>query len=509
MGRFETEQQAREQMSVDKAEGTRSSGYKWYWMLFGGKDPTSERVVPMDVEPELGESSQLIEGYPKTKASLLANVFNLCNVCLGAGTLSMPFAFSNVGVLLGLIILTLIYVLMCVSAVMLCEAARKVNPNHTNITYGGIMYHAFGNKGKLIVQIIIVISTAGIGIAYFQLIGDLLSPPIAYWIGDEPADYCNAWTQREVPIYFSLALEFLLCIMPTLNALRHVSMLAVVSMLYLTVIVVVKSGEKWDEKPSDDEDFLTFRLTTSIFRSISIMTFAFAPHIQVVTMFGELDNPTPRRVKTWIWASLTLCWAVYAVVGYFGYRAFYNKVEGNVLLNHEADETEVTIGRIGVAVSVMAGYPMMCAPCVTALDRMFFPRREIDLWGRRIVWVLVFLGFTFGIAILIEDVSIVLGLTGASGLTAAAFLIPAALYIYLYREEHGWFGTALTKWAHVTFALGCFFGSVAIVINLIDAFDGDDDDIECVWSRMCGAQRCCTNTSTYFPDPASPDECPY
>eukprot|EP00665_Eupelagonemidae_sp_cell47_P008058 gene8058-817_t len=100
-------------------------------------------------------------------------------------------------------------------------------------------------------------------------------------MGDTPDAYCDFWAKRETPIYFALVLQCALCAAPTLHALRHVSLLAVACMLYLTVIVVVRSGERWTDGPADGDEFLTFKFAVGIFQSISICTFAFAPHIQM------------------------------------------------------------------------------------------------------------------------------------------------------------------------------------------------------------------------------------
>eukprot|EP01060_Flectonema_neradi_P038924 TRINITY_DN8339_c0_g2_i1.p1 TRINITY_DN8339_c0_g2~~TRINITY_DN8339_c0_g2_i1.p1 ORF type:complete len:530 (+),score=82.48 TRINITY_DN8339_c0_g2_i1:23-1591(+) len=504
MGRMYTEQEVTDGGSTITI--TRVPEKKPWWQFFGGSDPSDaspkhkidEATKLFDTDGNECTPSLPDEEVETKQSGVFASMFNLCNVCLGAGTLSMPFAFKNVGIALGLVLLTMIYSLMVVSGIMITDAARKVNPDQHNISYGGIVRAAFGPKGTVLVQFIIIVACSGIAIAYFQLVGDLLSPPIGYWLGDDPEAYCSWWAKRSTPMLFALGIEAALCVMPSFTALRYVSFVAVASMIYLTVIVVIRSGQRWDVGPEDGDELLTFHIAASMFRTISILTFAFAPHIQIVSMFGEFKNPTRPRVRQWIWGSLTIAWAVYALVGSFGYYAFYGETKGNILLNHDPDDVAVLVGRLGVAVSVLAGYPTMCAPTVASLDKIFFPDREPSLWGRRLLLVAVFLAFTWMIAYLIDDVSIILGLTGAGGLTFAAFLIPAACYISLFREEHGLFGGLLTKWSWVTLFLGSIFGGVAIVVNLIDAIEGEDNE-PCTWPNIttCAPQRCCPPGGVY------------
>ncbi|KAJ9450635.1 Vacuolar amino acid transporter 5 [Diplonema papillatum] len=458
--------------------------------------------VPKRAAPTPGETDDEGGG-----ASLATSTFNLCNVCLGAGTLAMPFAFRNTGIAFGLILLTLIYVLMALSAVMLCDAAIRVTPNVSTVTYGGIMRAVFGHRGTVAVQWIIVVAALGISIAYFQLVGDLVAPVVAYWMGDGPEEYCSAWAKRRTPMFFALAVEVALCVLPTLSALRYVSLVAVVSMMYLTFVVAYDSIVDDDNfAPGDPVE--QFLFSGDVFRSIGLLTFAFAPHIQVVQMLAEFERPTPKRIRVWIWSSLTLCWAIYAVVGAFGYAAFRSQTEGNILLNHSAADMKITIGRIGVAVSVLAGYPTMCAPCASALDGFFFPHKKPSVWGRRLLWVFFVIAVSFLIAYVVEDVSLVLGLTGAGALTVAAFLLPAAIYLAVNKEELGLTGSFLMVTAWVIIVVGSVFGTVSVVVTLMEAFDPSDDET-CIWPLNCPDVRCCPDAGPRFDPPIGVNEtCP-
>eukprot|EP01065_Artemidia_motanka_P000702 TRINITY_DN10320_c0_g1_i1.p1 TRINITY_DN10320_c0_g1~~TRINITY_DN10320_c0_g1_i1.p1 ORF type:complete len:582 (+),score=188.19 TRINITY_DN10320_c0_g1_i1:62-1747(+) len=539
-----------------RADSNAERMYQWWWAYFGGSNPAepkpewrasmkrlSVRSRASKVDDAMqGESMKLLGAAgggglslpdpilddgtgdergpledletlldaPPAAASVTSSVFNLCNVCLGAGTLSMPFAFSKVGIVGGLFILTLIYAFMVLSAMLLTDVAREQHIRAIGSTYGALIFSVWGRAGTIATNCVVVVATFGIAIAYFQLAGDLIAPPIGYWLGDTPKDYCNFFAEREGPIYVALGLQAVLCVMPTLNALRYVSLLAVVSMLYLTAIIVIRSGERWYDKPEDGDHFYTWRWTTGMFQCISICTFAFAPHIQMVTMFSELNNPTRARTFTWIIISFTLCWLVYGMVGAFGYYTFYGKTGGNIILNHKADDTAVTIGRLGVAVSVMAGYPMMMNPCCSALDALFFPNREPSIWGRRLVWMAFAIGATFGLALLIEDVSVVLGLTGAGALTVASFIIPGMSFITVFKKKMGsWSATPLLKCAVLVVGAGLVFGGVSIVVTIIDDIINYEGPVDCTWPINCPTpQRCCPPNETYGPPLSDIGKCP-
>ena len=528
--------------------GSRKGNFfkEWWWTAFGGVDPTGappayedlgQTETSMLLQPNATYSSAIgseafggTERKPEARltqtfsdknsseddlamtskpgsAGLGASIFNLCNVCMGAGCLAMPFAFKNTGVVLGLLMLTMVYVLMSISAIRLCDVARR-QPNQHLATYGGLARTQLGELGTTITQFIILLSCGGIATSYFQLIGDLLSAPLSYWAGDTPDEYCNYWLSRNGIMIYGLVFELFLCALPSLYALRYVSVLAVLFMYYTTFILVFRSSEHWNDGPLADDEFAVFKVDASLFRTLSILTFAFAPHIQVVQLFSEMKDRSPQNVRRWIWASHTISYLAFGLIGAFGYYMFYGETEGNVLLNHEADDVFVTIGRVGVAVSIMAGYPTMLHPVMATLDKMFCPNREPSMWGRRLVWMVIAISITFGLAYVIDDVSIAMGLTGAGGLTAACFLLPSYLYVKTFELDHGGLFVSFNqKFAAFTFVLGICFGSAAIVVNLIDAFDGADDT-PCIWPIDCPAQRCCPSNDTYGPPLSTGETCP-
>eukprot|EP01062_Namystynia_karyoxenos_P069994 TRINITY_DN65388_c0_g1_i1.p1 TRINITY_DN65388_c0_g1~~TRINITY_DN65388_c0_g1_i1.p1 ORF type:complete len:582 (+),score=172.73 TRINITY_DN65388_c0_g1_i1:92-1747(+) len=530
--------------------------YQWWWEYFGGYSPAvpapawrnsqrlsvrsraslartghstvaqgeSMKLISADAGakggdfalPEAGlersteeDEAELIGGLPPAAASVGSSIANLCNVCLGAGTLSMPFAFKQVGIVGGLTVLTVIYLCMVVSAMMLTDVARTMNIRSIGCTYGALISTIWGEKGTRATNIIVVVATFGISIAYFQLAGDLLAPPIGYWLGDTPKDYCNFFARREGPIIVALALQYCLCTAPTLHMLRYVSLVAVVSMLYMTSIIVIRSGERWYEKPKDGDEFVTFELTSGVFRAVSICTFAFAPHIQMVQLFSELKNPSRPRTFAWIFTSFTLCWLVYGMVGAFGYYTFYGETDGNIILNHNADDTAITVGRIGVAISVMAGFPMMMNPCVAALDALVFPAREPSIWGRRLGWLLIVIACSFGLAMIVEDVSLILGITGAGALTCASFIIPSVAYVTVFHKHHGGnCGSTLLKVAWLVLLLGVCFGGISLVMAVIDDIINADGKTPCTWPENCPAQRCCPGGQTYGLNVTNQSMCP-
>ncbi|KAJ9441789.1 Vacuolar amino acid transporter 2 [Diplonema papillatum] len=509
---------------VTAVSASHSRRSRWTWVgYFGGEDPTdteprTEHVVrdpaweenmklmkegsdaAFDAEDVDGNSS----ASGNEKGTLLQSSMQLANVCLGAGALCMPFAFKHVGLALGFTLLLLTYLVMTSSAVVLCEAARKMSPSATSITYGGIMHQCFGSRGSGAVQWIIVFSTLGAGIVHLQLIGDLVSPPVAYFMGDDPAAYCSPWSSRLTMIAFAAGFECLFCFAPPTIILRSLAYLTVLCIVFLTVVAAVRNDSvALDPSPVDGDRFnAVFR----VFRSVSILIFAFSPHIHVVQTFRQLEDPTPARVISVVWLSSSACLVLYGVIGYFGYLTFYDTSGGNTLLNHRANDTAVTVARFSVAACLFLKFPTVCEPCALSVDRFFFPFRSAST-ARRLLWIGLFVALCFSAAALVSDISIVLSLTGVLGLTPACLLVPAAVFLKQNHKLAGYLHGWRNKLAWVAVCLSGVIMLVALVANVAYIVD-PDKGIACQWARNCDAQRCCPPGHEYLPD-FPEGQCPY
>eukprot|EP00660_Eupelagonema_oceanica_P008809 gene8809-12179_t len=153
-----------------RAGAARPAPKQWWWAYFGGNSPAEPAVggtagesgveLPTTRGP-LAETSALVAGEdgkadaggepglgaPPAEASLSTTVFNLCNTVLGAGAMQMPFAFAEVGIAGGLVVLTFVYCLSILTGIMLCDTARHFGAGRFGATYGGLVRLVFGEWG--------------------------------------------------------------------------------------------------------------------------------------------------------------------------------------------------------------------------------------------------------------------------------------------------------------------------------------------------------------------------
>ncbi len=91
--------------------------------------------------------------------------------------LSLPFAMSRTGLLLGFILLTLSAVASVFSFDILVSSSRRTGA----MTYQQIGFFAFGRWTPSLISLLILCLTYMVSIAYCVLIGDLIRPLICYF----------------------------------------------------------------------------------------------------------------------------------------------------------------------------------------------------------------------------------------------------------------------------------------------------------------------------------------
>eukprot|EP01079_Euglenida_sp_SAG-EU17-18_P004022 gene4022-100_t len=411
---------------------------------------------------------------PAKGGGILSSVFNLTMTVIGAGIMALPFAFRNCGLALGFILMVVVYSLVTYSCRLLVLAGEIVPCG----TFRNMASAALGVWGGRITDLGTVISTAGAMTGYLTIVGDVITPLLL--CAPEPI---NSLGDRRIIISLSLLVVMPLSLLPRINFLKYSSFLALGALLYLVVVVVVRAtpqlnvfGGCWAWSNDEEECNATFVETeVKLFMSLPIIIQSFSCQINIFPLVGELRKPTRHRSMAFIHMALTLCLVVYVIVSSFGYLTFYTKVQGNILLNYELNDELVQIGRVAMGAAVLLSFPLQCHPNVnTVCSAVFGTQHSPAFWKRSIVAIMVVL-VVYGIAMVVEDVSIILAFAGSTGSTTLAFILPPLIYIGL--QKHPIYSRPNTL-PLVLLTLGlCFFG-LGLSTTLWKVSDGISNDIE-------------------------------
>lgn len=237
----------------------------------------------------------------------------------------------------------------------------------------------------------------------------------------------------------------------------------------------------------------------------------------MLPVYNELAATDPLmhldRAKYAIGSSIGGAAAVYVSVAVLGYLEFGNKLGDNIIAMYPSSSIFVAVGRLSIVLLTIFSYPLQIHPCRAAVDKVIYPPKpqrielpsgaersggagddddsdddEIDQDGYEALlasqasltlsgsepeempltrWVIItasLLVTSFTTALLVDDLSIVLGFVGSLGSTTISFILPGILYSSLHADEPH---DRLRRPAQALAAWGFFVGTVALVSNIL------------------------------------------
>ncbi|KAL7481605.1 hypothetical protein ACHAW6_007284 [Cyclotella cf. meneghiniana] len=243
-------------------------------------------------------------------------------------------------------------------------------------------------------------------------------------------------------------------------------------------------------------DMVPFTDFPSTVSKIPVFVFAFTCQQNIFPIVNEIEPLSQRRIDIVIVAAIGLALAIFSVVAVEGYRTFGSFARGDILLNYP-ENTQVTLLRICIAFMLALHYPLQLDPsrrCISSLvnvlmqswdshritnnnwelSKRFFTKKhssgfktelgsasthfleeeqglptklshiEITPMEDRVktdpekmflIITISFLSLSFIVAMMVDDLGIVLALVGATGSTLVSYVLPGLIYIKLHQDS--------------------------------------------------------------------------
>lgn len=299
------------------------------------------------------------------------SVANLCSATLGAGVVSLPFAFQKCGLIGGMLLLSVAGIVTSYSIKLLAEAVSLCGDN--GFSYEEMSHKLCGAKIGYLVEFSVVSFCFGVCVAYIVAVGDMLEDGVIKVFDDSLPGFV---TRESAMFVFWLLLMLPLSCLKRIDSLKFSSVLGVISVSFLVFVTIFKSIESLSSKDDESDWFDDVALWPDTFsdfiQACPVIMFAFSCQVNVPQIYNELGEN--RSVTSLMWAArkaVSVCFMFYLLMGVMGYLNFAGKrTDANILKNYCVQDTHdplVISAFACLSLAIVVSFPLNVFPCRASL----------------------------------------------------------------------------------------------------------------------------------------------
>lgn len=216
---------------------------------------------------------------------MMSSNINLLNTIVGAGTLAMPHAMSQMGMLLGTFIIVWSGITSAFGLYLQARCARYLDRGSSS--FFALSQLTYPNAA-VIFDAAIAVKCFGVAVSYLIIIGDLMPGVVRGF--NESADRVPFLVDRNFWITAFMLIIIPLSFLRRLDSLKYTSVIALISIGYLIVLVVYHFASDSVENRGE-VSYIAWNGAVSFLSSLPVVVFAYTCHQNV----GHFALHGPRR----------------------------------------------------------------------------------------------------------------------------------------------------------------------------------------------------------------------
>jgi amino acid permease len=262
------------------------------------------------------------------QASWLSSVINLVNTIVGAGVLAMPAAMSHLGILVGTIVIVFSGLTAGFGLYLQTRCSRYIERGQAS--FFALSQMTYPNAA-VVFDAAIAIKCFGVAVSYLIIIGDLM-PGVVRGFDPSAIDAGNPFlVDRHFWITVFMFVVIPLSFLRRLDSLKYTSFVALVSIAYLVLIVVIHFIKGDTMASRGPIRYFAWDGAASALSRFPVIVFAYTCHQNMFSILNEIKNNSPYRTTSVITASIGSAGSIYVLVAITGYLSFGDHVGGNII----------------------------------------------------------------------------------------------------------------------------------------------------------------------------------
>ncbi|KAL5064495.1 hypothetical protein RYX36_026232 [Vicia faba] len=364
------------------------------------------------------------------------SAFHNVTAMVGAAVLGFPYAMSQLGWGLGITILILSWICTLYTAWQMIEMHESV-PGKRFDKYHELGQHAFGEKlGLWIVVPQQLMVEVGIDILYMVTGAKSLKK-----LHEILCDDCKPIKTTYFILMFAFV-QYFLSHLPSFNSVASVSFTAaIMSLSYSTIAWIasihkgaqpgVQYGSRYSSKAGN---------VFGIFSAMGDIAFGYAGHIVILEIQATIPSTPEKPSKVSMWRGMIIAYLVVALcyfpVTIFGYRAFGNSVDDNILLSLEKPRLLIVAANIFVLVHVVGSYQVYAIPVFDMMESFLVKRMNFKPTRfLRFVTRNSYVSITMFLAIAFPFFGGLLSFFGGLFFAPTTYFLPCVMWILIYKPK--------------------------------------------------------------------------
>jgi len=377
------------------------------------------------------------------KSSMAASIFNLVNNVAGAGILTLSSGVAKgTGWVPALLICAGLGALSSHTFTLIGEACSLTD----EVNFKGLWSSTMGEETAYLVDAIVAVMCFACSIIYQGILGDVFSP-----ILNSTGLKVLSKGRTSTILAITVAILFPLSLIQNLSALAFTSTLGFASVTYTVFFVLFraldgtytpKMGRFVMDKIIDMPSFARSTPLKINFASLvlaSNLGLAFVAHYNGPCFYRELKENSPKRFRKMVHTSFALLTSLYVTIMLSGFFTFGDSTKGNLLLNYHPNDRLAVLGNLATGFSILFGFPLVMRGVVEGMDGIL-SKIGIDpsvLQMEKVKIVSLLLVVMTLIAISVDDVSLIVSLTGAACGSFLVFILPVLIYVKAVKMKFG------------------------------------------------------------------------
>ncbi|EKF32419.1 amino acid transporter, putative,amino acid permease, putative [Trypanosoma cruzi marinkellei] len=396
----------------------------------------------------------LLFGAVIPHGGLLSNSFSLASASLGAGVITLPWAFHACGILMG----TLYLILMTVFTVYTITILGYVMEKTGYRAFEQMSRGTLGKGADCLMAAVMGTSCFGAAVAYVIAVGSLITP-IAQHSTATPEFFklkkgirllvCLVWLFGMLP----------LVIPKQVNTLRYFSAVGVAFVVYFVILIVVHACQNGLPKRSEVRIVSTGNIGME---GLGTFVFAYLCHAVAFQVYFEMKVRSTTQLFLSATLSMTVCSLLYWLVGVFGYMEFGREVKESVLYMFDpVGEPLMMVAYVGLIIKLCVSYALNMIPCRNTLYYIIgWDINKLSYW-KHIACVTLVSTIVLVAGLFVPRISTAFDLAGALCGGFIGFIYPALIYMY----SGGWTLKGVGWFQYIMTYTSLFLGVICVVFG--------------------------------------------